>query len=167
MAEKPQASAPAAPAEDSPALVSAVTAFTAAVERLESQTPNKVPLHKAIIRTPWNPEGKKDRLRLKRTTYQNGTRVDEKRLSEEEIGLFNQLRPGRYGPNRKYVVIVRPTDRAVELRYSNKSIEDRMANQVDAKGRGIVGILEMIVEEAADRKANPKKYVDEDLEPVN
>ncbi len=160
--EKSQAAAP----DEQPVLASAVNAFTAAVERLESQTPNKVPLHKFKARTPWNPEGKKDRIRLKRVTYQNGNQVDDKRLSEEEISLFNQLRPGRYGPNRKYVVIVRPSDRAVELRYSNKTFEDRLAVQADAKGRGLAGTLDMIVAEAADRKANPKRYENEDLEPV-
>lgn len=177
MAETPkgpaQPAAAPAPAQNAAeqlgnALLAATDALTAASARLESQAPVKVPMHLAIIRSPWNPEGKKgDRKRLKRPTFQNGTPLSEKTLTEEEIDLFNQLRAGRYGPDRKYVVIVRPSDRAVTLRYNNKTVEDRMAILTESKGEGITGLLKMIVAEAADRKANPKKYENEDIEAVS
>lgn len=167
-AQPAAAPAPNAAEQLGNALLASTAALTAAAERLESQAPVKVPNHLAIIRTPWNPDGKKaGRAKLKRPTFQNGTQLSEKTLTEAEIELFNQLRPGRYGTDRKYVVIVRPGDRAVTLRYNNKSIEDRMAMLSDCKGEGVTGLLKLIIAEAADRKANPAKYENEDLEAVS
>ncbi len=163
--DRPQATpAAASPAAESE-LVSAARALHDVADALK---PARTPAHLVKIRTPWNPEGKSasERPKLRRPTMQNGAPVREFQSSDEEIELWNKLRPGRFGPNRKYVVVVRPSDRAVDLRYVNKTIEDRMAIANDHKGRGLVGLLELCVNEAEDRKKNPAKYSSEDLDAV-
>jgi hypothetical protein len=159
--EKPQAQ----PAADTPesATVALIAAANAMTDMAASMKPHKTPDHLVLKITPWNPTGSKTRPRLKRPTLQNGNQVREYTSHDEEIELWNQLRPGRYGPNRKYAVVRRPSDGAIDFRYACKTIDDRMAIANDHKGAGLAGLLRMCVEEAADRKANPARYANEDL----
>lgn len=140
------------------ALVSVAGALASVVGRLEAQQPHKVPQHMALIKTPWNPSGNKDRVRLRRNTFQNGAQVVSERVSDEEITLFNKLKPGRFGTARRYVVIMKPSDRSINFVYPHATPEDRFQTTLDQKSRGLVGLLEICVNEAADRKANPVKY---------
>lgn len=158
MAEsKPSASTADATAA---ALQTTADVLTSVVNRLDAQQPIKIPIQNARIPSPWNPEGKKasERTRFKRPTFQNGRQLFESTLTEQEIDLFNRLKPGRYGPDRRFVVIVRANDRAVQLRYPCKTLEERMENSAYAAGEGIAGILKKLVAEAEDRKANPAKW---------
>jgi hypothetical protein len=134
------------------------------LENMDNGRVQQVPLAKARIITPWNPTGKKnhERLRLTRNTYQNGARVVAERLTEEEIAAFNKLKPGRYGVDRKLVVIKR-NDGSIELRYPNRSIEERMENGKLATAKdgttGILGILEKVNDEYAVRLDKRKRGV--------
>lgn len=46
--------------------------------------------------TPWNPEGKRNRVGFKRPTFMHGIQLNPLMHSEEEMALFNKLKPGRY-----------------------------------------------------------------------
>lgn len=46
--------------------------------------------------SPWNPEGKRQRLGFSRPTFLHGIALNSLTHTEEEIALFNQLKPGRY-----------------------------------------------------------------------
>lgn len=46
--------------------------------------------------SPWNPEGKRVRLGFSRPTYLHGIALNSLTHTEDEIALFNQLKPGRY-----------------------------------------------------------------------
>jgi hypothetical protein len=87
-------------------------------------------------------------------------RIVAERLTEDEIRAFNKLKPGRYGPpgsERKWVVVKRGDD-SVDLRYPNKTIEERMELQKHAVG-GIIGILNIVNEQYADRLDKRKRNI--------
>jgi hypothetical protein len=58
--------------------------------------------------SPWNPEGKRVRPKFTRNTYLHGILLNPLTHSEEEIHLFNKLKPGRY------------LDRKVEVQRNNE-----------------------------------------------
>jgi hypothetical protein len=99
-------------------------------------------------KTPWNPTGKKahERPKLRGEFYQNGQRMFEDRLTEQEIGLLNKIRPGRY-VNRKVEVIERQSNGeiAVEIRYSNATPDLR--SELKNECRNLVEMLERIIAE--------------------
>lgn len=109
----------------------------------------QIPFSKAKFCTPWNPTGKKYRVGLTRDTWMNGHQLREGRLSEEEITLLNQLKPGKYH-NKQWTVI--ETDEgdgkhSIEIIIPNKTQEQRMALTIAHGGRGLVGICEKIIAE--------------------
>lgn len=57
--------------------------------------------------SPFNPEGKRVRLTFTRDTYLHGIQLNPFLHTEEEIALFNKLKPGRY------------LDRKVEVQRNN------------------------------------------------
>jgi hypothetical protein len=133
------------------------------VEHIDMQQTRQVPIQKARIKTPWNPEGKKahERPKLKGVRMQNGARLVEDRMSDEEIRAANQLTPGRYGPSRAWVVVKRKD--GIDLRYPNKTVEDRMEFKNHAKN--FLELCTKINDEAAARKAKRKAGIfDEDDE---
>jgi hypothetical protein len=95
---------------------------------VQSQPAKKIEITDYKVKTPWNPEGNTKRPTLSRQTLQNGYEVSEHFLTDEEIRLFNELKPGRY-LNRKIEVIVRESENGsadtVDLRYPNKTIDQR------------------------------------------
>lgn len=104
--------------------------------------------------TPWNPTGKKNRLKLRVPMYQNGARIDEDRVTEDEIALLNQIKPGRYN-NGKWAV-VRRQDKSLDFRYPNKSVEQRFELMALSKGQGISGLLKVVIDEHAARLERKK-----------
>lgn len=114
--------------------------------------PKKVTAGQYDPKTPFHPN-KKSMKRLTRAVYQNGTRLNASQLFNEEIDLFNQInRSGRY-INRLIEVFLRQegADEVVELRYKNRSIDDRM----DHKGqyRDLRDMLRKIVNEQDELNA--------------
>lgn len=97
---------------------------------------------------------KKAKLKLRRKAYQNGYRLNPNTLSNTEIDGLNKIRGGRY-LNRTVEVIVRDqgaSNEAVELRYSNKTFDQRMA--LKNEFRSLAEAVELIQEEmkAADQR---------------
>ena len=164
MADKKESTtAPAAVTETELAPADTTLALTQTMARMldhmEAGRVQQIPISKVVNRTPWNPEGKKnhERVKLTRTTFQNSVRVTAERLTEDEIRAFNKLKPGRYGPDRKWVVVKRGDD-SVDLRYPNKTIEERMELQKHAVG-GIIGILNTVNEQYAERLDRRKRNI--------
>lgn len=93
---------------------------------------------------------KKMKSKLKRKVYQNGFRLNPNNLSNTEIDGFNAIRGGRY-LNRTMEVIVRDegtASEAVELRYSNKTFDQRMTNK--GLWRNLGELVTIIQEEMAE-----------------
>jgi hypothetical protein len=163
MADKKETAAAAVVVETEIAPADTTLALTQTMARMldhmEAGRVQQIPISKVKNCTPWNPEGKKnhERVRLTRTTFQNSVRVTAERLTEDEIRAFNKLKPGRYGPERKWVVVKRGDD-SVDVRYPNKSIEERMELQKYAVG-GIIGILNTINEQYAERLDRRKRNI--------
>jgi hypothetical protein len=59
------------------------------------QPPRKIGADEYVARTPFHPDGKVH-TKLRRRSFQNGRRLDEMFLTEEEIRLTNALVPGKF-----------------------------------------------------------------------
>lgn len=103
--------------------------MTGLIEEIHNTGPVKqVPFAKHSFVTPWNPKGSRVRPALTRSTYQNNTALNPKRMNEAEILLFNKLRAGRYCDGTFTVLEVNKNGKqAVSLLYSDKSLEQRIA----------------------------------------
>jgi hypothetical protein len=102
-------------------------------EAVEETAPIKqVHISRYRAKTPFNPTGAKraQRPKLNCTFFQNGDKPNPTRLFDEEIELINGLKPGRY-INRVVEVVekIEGGERAVEIRYSNKTPEQRFENK--------------------------------------
>lgn len=119
------------------------------LERNEQHTgpTPQVPFAKFKQKTPWNPTGAKYKP-LTRPTFLNGHRLKEKTLSQEEIDLLNQVKPGIYN-GRKWTVIEQSTNEngagAIKIYFPNKTPEQRMALMED--GRTLVELLQKLLRE--------------------
>jgi hypothetical protein len=111
----------------------------------------QIPITKFKHKTPWNPTGRKDSLRpqFTRTYYQNGAQIAMWHVTDADIELLNQLRPGRYF-DRKVEVVERVGENvgdhaSIEIRYNNASADQRF----DLKNyfRNFSEMLRLIVEQ--------------------
>lgn len=99
--------------------------------------------------TPFNPSGAQEheRPQLRGTFLQNGSKMSMPFLSDNEINLLNQLKPGRFiGRKVEVVERVENGEVTVEIRYSNGTNEQRleMKNEV----RNLAELLERCIAEA-------------------
>jgi len=103
----------------------------------------------AIFKTPWNPTGKKDRLKLERKVRINGHPVKDSMLSEEEIEKLNKLKVGKYR-SRKWVVWEMDDDQGnatLNVNFPNKSPDQKYEIMQAEAGRGLAGLLDIILTE--------------------
>lgn len=104
-------------------------------------------------KTPWNPTGKRphERPKLRGEFLQNGRKMYAERMSDREIELLNQIRPGRY-VNRKIEVIERVMndESTIEIRYNNGSPDQR--SELKNEVRNLTEMLERIVAEGKPAK---------------
>lgn len=108
------------------------------------------------IKTPFNPKGIRNR-KLKYKVFQNGIPENVKLLTDEEIALLAQLKPGRYVEN--LVTVLEGVDGDAEtvfhINYKNKTADQRMALGSKLTGAGKTGLerlLRMMVDEHADNE---------------
>ena len=120
----------------------------AALARMEQITQN---LPDPNPKTPWNPEGKA-RLKKRRKFMMNGALCNPDMMTDEELELMSQIRPGRYN-NRRWEVI-RRRDKSIDIRYSNATIKHRMELQANAPT--LVTMLKQILTEQEAREARRK-----------
>lgn len=106
----------------------------------------QMPLAKVRITPPWHPSGDPNRPELARATYLNGHRMREAMLSNAEIELFNQLKPGKYH-GRRWTVISKDDSEgaAIYVYLPNKEQSDRLA--LKEAGKNLEALLRLMVEE--------------------
>jgi hypothetical protein len=112
--------------------------------------PRQVTFGEYKSRNSKNPTGRTDQDReLSVLFFQNGDRIRERKLHDEELALIPQLRAGTFCDGLVLVQdFVKDGRRALNLSYKNKEIADRMA----LKGvvPRLVDMLRRCVHEAAD-----------------
>lgn len=118
----------------------------------EASPVKQVHISRYKAETPWNPTGNKRRLQMNAKFYQNGSQIRDWHVTDEDIALLNQLKPGRY-VDRKVEVIERNenSDRSIEIRYSNETIGQRM--ELKNHFRNFTELLQSIVTEQKPGKA--------------
>ena len=108
---------------------------------------------RAIIPTAVNPSGSRTRPRLTRACRMNGSMLRDRLLTNDEITLLNQLKPGKYHGNKWIVMQTDGEDDGskIDIFIPNKTQTDRLETK-QASGDGTLGgILKQIVAEAATR----------------
>lgn len=130
-------------------------------EASENGPIKQIPLAKAKIRTPWNPEGLRDdeRPELAMPTYLNGFRLRESLLSSLEIELLNKVRNGKYNRKRWTVIVKQGEEEGSGgekiIYIPNKTQADRIrlaqdsVHPTEPKKNGLVAILERMIEEGS------------------
>lgn len=116
---------------------------------------NRVPI------TPYTPKDGSPKLKLKRKMHQHGIPLDPELLTNDQIALFNKLKPGRFLDN--WVLVSRRKDRGMDITYPVKTASQRMklASQFGISGPdGLNKLLQRCIEEAANPK--PDTSFDED-----
>lgn len=122
----------------------------------------KLGIHETTFPTPWNPSGERRSLKLKPTAlFQNGARVNPAMLSDEEIELINQLKPGLY--NKKKWQVVRKRDKSLHLHYPNATLEHRFDLNIQAQGQ-FAGMLRLIITEQEAQEQRRKNGLDDEDE---
>jgi hypothetical protein len=109
------------------------------VRTIEDQRPS--------LKSALNPTGSANRPKLARPVIFCGAPQREKQLSNTEIELFNQIKPGRYN-NRKWEVIEQVAEndeRTIEIRIPVKEVQDRIELAMTAPD--LTSILKLIIAE--------------------
>lgn len=121
-------------------------------EAIQETAPiQQVHISRYVAKTPFNPTGSKTRPKLRGLFLQNGGRMVEDRLTNDEITLLNKIRPGRY-LDRRVEVIERTEngETSVEIRYSNASMEQRL--ELKNRARNLKEMLQGILDEQKPSK---------------
>ena len=144
------------------AIVSAFNKLLEGVREIaaEGKQGKQVPFHEAKFVTPWNPSGEPRTVVLKFPFfYQNGGRVNPDLMTDDEISLVNQLKPGRYFGGKWEVRKRR--DKSLDLIYPNGTIAARM--DLAREAGSITGMLQRILTEQEARADRRRKgQFDED-----
>jgi hypothetical protein len=107
-------------------------------------------------KTPWMPKDGETRLRLKRKAYHHGMLIGDPkeagcRLTNDEIALLNQLKPGSYCNG--YVKVARRRDKGIDIDYPIRTNSQRLRLVNDFGIRSFAELLQRCVHEAAQPKA--------------
>ena len=112
----------------------------------ESQQPEQTDFE-LLNKSCFNPSGKPRPEYLKyESVYQNDRKINGDFLTNDEISLLNKIKPGRYN-DRKWEVIVRDEgqEKTLEMRYSNKSQDDKI--DLAQKAPSLTAMLNLIIAE--------------------
>jgi hypothetical protein len=123
----------------------------------------KISVAEASKATPWNPSGKPRTVKLKPpAVYQNGARLNPVMLSDEEVTLLNQLKPGVF--NHKKWVVRKRRDKSLDIQYPNKTIEARM--ELKGEAGNLSGMLRKILTEYEAQQERKKRgeFIEDDDE---
>jgi hypothetical protein len=102
-------------------------------------------------RTPWTPKDGTPKLKMKRVFYHHGIPLGEN-VSNEEIALLNQLKPGHYCEG--FVRVTLRKDRGIDVDHPVRTASQRL-KLVNTYGiRSFGELLQRII----DERANPSKY---------
>lgn len=124
-------------------------AFVSAIERTRPKEKKSVFTRKK--NTPWSPKNGEPQFKLKRKMFQHGILLDGK-LTNEEINLLNQVKPGHYCDG--WIRVSLRKDRGLDIDYPVRTNAQRLklVNQF-----GITSFTSLL-KRLIDEKANPSKY---------
>lgn len=144
--------------EETPAVNPSAELVAALVAAINStKAPEKKTAANRKVRNPFTPKDGSPKLKLKRKIYQHGLIIDADFLTNDQIDLFNKLRPGSFLDG--HVTVTRRRDKGIDISYPIKTASQRLrlVNQF-----GIRDLNELLAR-CIDEAANPKKFeVDED-----
>jgi len=103
--------------------------------------------------TPWNPEGKRDRIKLKQEVFQHGYYLNPIMMTEATIDLFNQIKPGRYFGRK--IEVQRLNNGELNITWSNAKLQDRI--EMYMKFPHIDDILKYCIEERKQKEAAKRR----------
>jgi hypothetical protein len=124
-------------------------AFVNAIER--TRPPEKKTIANRKPMTPWTPKDGSEKLKMRRKFYHHGMLIDEK-VSNEEIALLNQLKPGHYCDG--YVRVTLRKDRGIDIDHPVRTASQRLKLVNQYGVRSFAELLQRII----DEKSNPTKY---------
>lgn len=133
-----------------PALIEALKSlglvFSEAIEK--NKPKEKVRIHQP--RNAWSTPGV-PKAKLKRKLYHHGILLDPEMLTNAQIELANQLKPGRFCDGN--IVVQRRRDKGVNIDYAVKTASQRLKlNQY-----GITS-FDVLMQRLIDEANNPKAY---------
>lgn len=119
----------------------------------------QIPFNEMKPVTPFNPTGSKTRKEFNRPTWQQDILLNPLTHSEEEMILFNQLKPGRY--INRTVEVLRGGDGGINLRWNGKAMDKRI--EFYSQWPDIKLLLRAMLKEREDKLARKRlNIVDED-----
>jgi len=124
-------------------------AFVNALER--TKPPEKKTVFSRKKNTPWTPKDGSPKLKMRRVFYHHGIPIGDK-VTNEDIALLNQLKPGHYCDG--YVRVILRKDRGIDIDYPIRTASQRL-KLVNTYGiRSFGELLKRII----DERGNPSKY---------
>lgn len=123
----------------------------------------QIPFNEMKPVTPFNPTGSRTRKEFNRPTWQQDILLNPLTHSEEEMVLFNQLKPGRY--INRTVEVIRGGDGGINLRWNGKAMDKRI--EFYSQWPDIKLLIRAILKEREDKLARKRANVvdeDEDLD---
>lgn len=155
--------APPAPQQEPAASQSSVDVLAAALIKAINITKPKEKVNAAyrIPKTAWSPKAGEAKVKLKRKSYQHGIPIDPDMISNEEIALLNQLKPGLYCDG--WVKVIRRRDRGINIEYPVKTASQRLRLTSQFGVRNLKELLELLIYQAANPKSREEVDADGDL----
>lgn len=124
-------------------------AFVEAIER------TKPPVKKTVANrkenTPWTPADGAPKLKMKRQFHHHGMRISDN-VSNEEIALLNQLKPGSFCDG--FVRVTLRKDKGIDIDHPIRTAAQRLKL---VNSYGIRSFAELL-QRCIDEKQNPRKY---------
>ena len=131
----------------------------ALVEAINITKPKeKKTISNRAVNTPWTPKDGSAKIKLKRKMYHHGLKLDEKRLSNEEVDLLNKIKPGTYCDG--WVKVYRRKDRGLDIDYPVKTASQRLKLITTYGIASFKGMLENLILQGNQ----PKKAESEEVE---
>lgn len=124
-------------------------AFVSAIERTRPPEKKTIANRKPV--TPWTPKDGSPKLKMRRKFFQHGMPIGEN-VTNEEITLLNQLKPGRYCEGN--VIVTLRKDRGIDVDYPVRTVQQRLKLVNQFHITSFVSLLKRLI----DEKANPVSY---------
>lgn len=136
---------------------------------LRANAPRKIiPFGQQNPTNAFNPTGKRGR-KLHKKCYQNGFRLGTAEpdgninMTDEEIALIAQVRPGHYVDNLITVVELPTVDGGeLHINYKNKTADQRM--QIGSRVGSFAGMLKLLIKEYDEQQAALKAQMRKNVE---
>ncbi len=122
---------------------------------IEEARPSKKNSANRKKNSPWTPKDGGPRLKLKRKFFQHGIQIHEERLTNGQIELINQLKPGVFLNHFK---VKRRKDKGIDIDYPIRTAAQRLRLITEFGIRDLTELLSLLVREGK----NPTRMIDDD-----